>query len=89
MRRGGAVSRFETMIGESFVVLLPNRDDFDRAREWLNSFETGLRAGDALHFAIAGNRGADAIYSLDRLMIAAGMTLGLPASAGTVPGYGN
>ena len=84
-----AVSRFETMIGESFVVLLPNRDDFDRARKWLNSFETGLRAGDALHLAIAGNRGADAIYSLDKLMIAAGMTLGLPASAGTVPGYGN
>ena len=84
-----AGSQFERMIGESFVVLLPNRDDFNLAREWLGNFETGLRAGDALHLAIAGNRGADAIYSLDKLMIAAGKTLGLPASAGTLPGYGD
>lgn len=84
-----AGSQFERMIGESFVVLLPNRDDFERAREWLSNFETGLRAGDALHLAIAGNRAADAIYSLDKLMIAGGKTLGLPASAGTLPGYGD
>ncbi len=82
-----AGSRFETMIGESFVVLLPNRDDFDRAKDWLGHFDTGPRAGDALHLAIAGNRGAKAIYSLDKLMIAAGKTLGLPANAGNVPDY--
>lgn len=82
-----AGSRFEAMIDDSFVVLLPNRDDFDRAREWLGHFETGLRAGDALHLAIAWNRGSDAIYSLDKRMIAAGKTLGLRTSAGTVPGY--
>ncbi|MCE2494773.1 MAG: type II toxin-antitoxin system VapC family toxin [Alphaproteobacteria bacterium] len=82
-----AGSQFETMIRESFVVLLPNRDDFDRAKDWLGHFETDLRAGDALHLAIAGNRSAEAIYSLDKLMIAAGKTLGLPASAGALPGY--
>ena len=79
-REAGA--RFEEMIHESFVVLLPNLDDFDRAKEWLGHFETGLRAGDALHLAIAGNRSAEAVYSLDKQMIAAGKTLGLPASAG-------
>ena len=85
-----AGSRFEMMVEESFVVLLPNRDDFDRARDWLDHFETGLRAGDALHLAIARNHGADAIYSLDKLMIAAGKKLGLPASAGILlPGYGD
>ena len=84
-----AGSRFETSIGESFAVLLPNRDDFDRARDWLGHFDTGLRAGDALHLAIAGNRAAEAIYSLDKPMIAAGRALGLPTSAGTVPGYGD
>jgi len=84
-----AGSQFETMIGESFVVLLPNRDDFDPAKEWLGIFDTGLRAGDAVHLAIAGDRGGDAIYTLDELMIAAGKTLGLPASAGTLPGYGD
>ena len=86
-RRAG--SRFETMVGESFVVLLPNPEDYDRARDLLSRFDTGLRAGDALHLAIAGNRSAEAIYSLDKLMIAAGKTLGLPATAGTVPGYGD
>lgn len=79
--------RFETMVKESFVILLPDRDDFDRAKDWLGHFDTGLKAADALHLAIAGNRNADAIYSLDKLMIAAGKTLGLPASAGSLPGY--
>ena len=84
-----AGSRFERMVEESFVVLLPNRDDFDRATDWLNRFDTGLRAGDALHLAIARNHRADAIYSLDKVMIAAGRTLGLPAGAGILlPGYG-
>ncbi len=55
------------MVEESFVVLLPNRDDFDRARDWLSRFETSLRAEDARHLAIARNRGAEAIYSLDKL----------------------
>ena len=77
-----AGSRFESMIEESFVVLLPNRDDVDRARDWLGRFETGLRAGDALHLAIASNRGAYAICSLDKVMIAAGKKLGLPTSVG-------
>ena len=76
--------RFEAMIEESFIILLPDRDDFDRAREWLSRFETGLRAGDALHLAIAYNRGAIAIHCLDKVMLAAGLTLGLPTSAGIV-----
>ena len=82
-----ASSRFETMVKESLVILLPNRDDFDRVKDWLEHFDTGLRATDALDLAIAGNRNAESIYSLDKLMIAAGKTLGLPASAGGVPGY--
>ncbi len=54
-----AGSRFETLIQESFVALLPTRDDFDRAKDWIGHFDTGLRAGDALHLTIAGNHGAD------------------------------
>ena len=85
-----AGSRFEALIDESFVVLLPNRDDFDRARDWLGQFETGLRAGDALHLAIARNRGAEAVYTLDKPMIAAGKRLGLPTGTATrLPGYGD
>ena len=84
-----ADSRFEAMVRESFILLLPNPDDFDRARDCLNRYETGLRAADALHLAIAWNRGSEAIYSLDKRMIAVGRTLGLPTTAGTVPGYGD
>ena len=54
-REAGA--RFEAMVEESFVVWLPNRDDFDRAREWLNRFETGPRAGDACTLPSRGTGG--------------------------------
>ena len=82
-----ADTRFEAMVRESFILLVPNPDDFDQARDWLNRYETSLRAADALHLAIAWNRGSEAIYSLDKRMVAAGRTLGLPTTAGTVPGY--
>jgi hypothetical protein len=41
-----------------------------------------LRAGDALHLAIAGNRQAAAIYSLDKGLLMAGRLLDLPVSMG-------
>lgn len=77
-----ADARFEAMVDGSFAVLLPNADDFNLARQYLGRFETGLRAGDALHLAIAGNRRAGAIYSLDKTLLNAGRILGLPMSMG-------
>jgi uncharacterized protein len=72
----------EEVVQQSFIVLLPSGDDYERARHYLRNYETGLRAGDALHLAIAGNHRAKAIYSLDKTMIKAGKILGLPVSAG-------
>lgn len=43
-----ADAQFETMVAESFVVFLPNADDFTLAKAYLHNHETGLRAGDAL-----------------------------------------
>lgn len=84
-----AGARFEAMIEESFAVLLPSGADFDLARAFLGRFETGLRAGDALHLAVAANRGAEAFYSLDRQLIEAGRHFGVPASTGiSLPPYG-
>jgi predicted nucleic acid-binding protein len=77
-----ADARFEAMVDESFSVLLPNAHDFALAKRYLGRFETGLRAGDALHLAIADNHRAAAIYSLDRTLIDAGKILGLPVSMG-------
>lgn len=77
-----ADAMFEDMVRQSFVVLSPGADDFALARRYLQNYETGLRAGDALHLAIAGNSQADVIYSLDKSMVKAGKVLGLPISMG-------
>lgn len=77
-----ADARFERMVDDSFTVLLPNAGDFSLARQYLGKFETGLRAGDAFHLAIASNRRAEMIYSLDRMLLKAGNMLGLPVSMG-------
>jgi predicted nucleic acid-binding protein len=60
--------RFEAMVDESFSVLLPDAEDFGLAKRYLGRFETGLRAGDALHLAVANNHRAAVIYSLDKSM---------------------
>ena len=77
-----ADTRFETMVDESFTVLLPNGEDFNLAKEYVACFETRLRAGDALHLAIATNRTAEAIFSLDKVLLKAGKILGAPVSHG-------
>ena len=77
-----ADARFEAMVDASFAVLLPSADDFGLAKRYLGKFNTGLRAGDALHLAIAGNRQAAAIYSLDKGLLMAGRLLDLPVSMG-------
>jgi predicted nucleic acid-binding protein len=74
--------RFEDMLTSAISVILPIADDFNLAKQYLGKFETGLRAGDALHLAIARNHGAEKIYSLDKAFIKAGNMLGLPMSMG-------
>jgi predicted nucleic acid-binding protein len=77
-----ADARFEIMAADSFAVFLPDANDFDLAKQYLGKFETGLRAGDALHLAIAANRHCRAIYSLDRKLVMAGKILDLPVRTG-------
>ena len=79
-------AHFEQIVEKSFTVLLPNRDDYDQARNWLSQFNTSLKAADALHLAIAMNCSANMVYSLDKLMIKAGKTLGLPVT-GVATGF--
>jgi predicted nucleic acid-binding protein len=77
-----ADAQFTEAAAESFVILLPSADDFDLAAEFLRRYETGLRAGDALHLAIASNNRAAAVYSLDKTLLAAVRRLGLKVMAG-------
>jgi predicted nucleic acid-binding protein len=81
-RAAEADAQFEAMLRESFAVLLPDANDFGLAKQYLIRFETGLRAGDALHLAVAGNRRAETIYTLDKRLLKAGAALGLPMSMG-------
>jgi predicted nucleic acid-binding protein len=77
-----ADDQFEAIIAESFLVLTSTVDDYELAKRYLAAPGIGLRAGDALHLAIAHNHRAEAIYSFDKTLLAAGKTLGLPVSAG-------
>ena len=77
-----ADAQFETMVRESFVILLPSADDFDLAKGYLANHASGLRAGDALHLAIAKNHRGEVVYSLDKTLLKAGKLLGLPVSTG-------
>ena len=75
-------AQFTTIATKSFVNLLPSADDFELSMQYLRRFKSGLRAGDALHLAIAANNKARAIYSLDQTFLKAGKKLGLPVRRG-------
>jgi predicted nucleic acid-binding protein len=77
-----ADAEFESIVKESFIVLLPSMSDFELAREYLAHYQSGLRAGDALHLAIAHNRGSTQIYTLDNTLLKAGRLLGLRMTRG-------
>ena len=70
------------MIADSFSVLLPTEADYGLAKRFVGQSAAGLRAPDALHLAIAANHMANAVYTLDKGLLAAGIALGLPVSAG-------
>ena len=73
---------FQDMLASSFDILQPATEDFETAKLYLRRYDTGLRGGDALHLAVAANRKADAIYTLDKGMLKAGRALGLPVETG-------
>ena len=73
---------------ESFGILEVAPADFELAREMLREFHIGLRAGDALHLAIARNQGAENVLSLDKGMLRAGRRFGIATTTGaTIAGY--
>lgn len=74
--------RFELFLATSFEVLPLRIEDCELARSYVLRFATGLRAGDAMHLAIAANAGAKSLLTLDRGMLKAGKVLKLPVSTG-------
>ena len=79
---------FERSLAPGLLELELEPQDFRNANACLRGWRSRLRAGDALHLAIASGRGAT-LCSLDALFVAAAQQLGLDAQllgAGEGPG---
>jgi uncharacterized protein len=70
-----ACALMEKLAGDSLKVFTPSRSDYGRAAEHLGHHALGLRAGDALHLAVAQNEGAECLYTFDRRLIEAARKL--------------
>jgi predicted nucleic acid-binding protein len=79
---GEVAAHFETLVPGTFRILPPTVADLTLAKQWLADPARGLRAGDALHLAVARNNEARLIVTFDKKMIRAGRHLGLAMSSG-------
>lgn len=77
-----AIGQFDELVTESFQVLAPAVADYELAKAYIQHFATKLRAGDALHLAIASNHGAKPLYTLDAGLLNASKLLKVHASRG-------
>jgi uncharacterized protein len=75
--RAAALAAFNKLAAESFTVLPVTGGQFRTAAKFTDQHMLGLRAGDALHLAIASEQGAT-ICTLDQRLAAAGPALGVP-----------
>ena len=76
--RAAALAAFNRLVAESFTVLAVTGRHFRTAAKFADQQALGLRAGDALHLAIASDHGAT-LHTLDRRLAEAGPVLGVPA----------
>jgi hypothetical protein len=76
-QRATALAMFNKLVAESFTVLAVTGGQFRAAARFADQHELGLRAGDALHLAIASEHGAT-VHTLDFVLAGAGPRLGVP-----------
>jgi predicted nucleic acid-binding protein len=76
-----AVSLMNDLATESLQIITPQRSDHARAIALLGQHALGLRAGDALHVAIAQNRDTECFYTLDRRLLDAAQQLKIKAAS--------
>lgn len=74
--------RFDAFLEQSFTILLPSLADYHCCWSFLTRFDNTLRAGDALHLAIADNKKCEKLYTLDIGLLQAGVLLDIPVSRG-------
>lgn len=76
------IAQFDKLVADSFQVVPPGVADYELAKEYIQHFATKLRAGDALHLAIAQNNGAKTLYTLDEGLLHAARLMKVHASRG-------
>lgn len=76
-QRAAALALFNKLAAESFTVLGVSGGQFRAAAKFADQHALGLRAGDALHLAVASEHGAT-VHTLDRRLAEAGLALGVP-----------
>jgi predicted nucleic acid-binding protein len=76
-QRATALAMFNKLIAESFIVLPVTGEQFRAAARFADQHALGLRAGDALHLAVASEHGA-MVHTLDQRLAKAGPALGVP-----------
>lgn len=74
--RAAALAMFTRMAAESFTVLPVATSHFRTAARYADDSALGVRAGDALHLAIAGQRGAT-LCTLDTRLAERGLAVGV------------
>ncbi len=72
-----ATSRVREFAQKNCTVVVPGREEFRRAAELAGDDSLKLRAGDALHLAIAASLGAKGVLCLDNEMVASAKSLGM------------
>lgn len=77
-----AIAQFDELVVDSFQILAPSIVDYEQAKGYIQHFATKLRAGDALHLAIASNNGTKMLYTLDEGLLSAAKLLKVHASRG-------
>lgn len=75
------IHSFKEDTAQSYTVFTVTTADFILASEFIQQWETGLRAGDALHLAIARNHNIENLLSLDRKLIDAARQLNIPSDS--------
>ncbi len=76
-QRAAALAMFNKLVAESFTMLPVTGGHFRTAAKFVDQHALGLRAGDALHLAIASEHGAT-MNTLDQRLAEAGPALGVP-----------
>ncbi len=74
--RAEALAGLARLTAETLTILSVERVHFHAAARLADRHELGVRAGDALHLAICGERGTT-LCTLDRRLSEAGVTLGV------------